>query len=205
MCCACGRSAGDRIIDPSLCSYDTTCYEEDCVPFNFGYDCSEDAQCEGDDVFCLDSICRKFGDIGDFCSSDEACEEDLICEMGACSALLSLGDSCTLFNRCETGLVCVDTCKEPGYARERCLFDSQCQPGLECLDSVCVDPEKVPSDVQIKHVKDVIERETGWRDVRIQDFESISQTNFAIKFVAIAPGYFVRYGFAKVSIPDESV
>jgi hypothetical protein len=75
-------------------------------------------------VFCIDSICAKLGDVGDSCSSDEACEEDLICEMGACSALLSLGDSCTLFNRCETGLVCLDTCKEPGFAGETCLFDS---------------------------------------------------------------------------------
>ena len=49
----------------------------------------------------------------------------------------------------------------------------------------------------------MIESETGWSDVRIQDFLNISQTNFAIKFVAFAPGYFVSHGVAEVSIPDD--
>ena len=49
----------------------------------------------------------------------------------------------------------------------------------------------------------MIESETGWSDVRIQDFLNISQTSFAIKFVAFASGYFVSHGVAEVSIPDD--
>ena len=55
---------------------------------------------------------------------------------------------------------------------------------------------------QIDLVKEMIERETGWRDVGIKEFQGISETNFAIKFVAIAPDYLFRYGVAEVYIPD---
>ena len=206
MCCACGRPAGDRILGSGAdkCSDITSCINEQCVPNNLGYDCSEDFECEGDDLFCLDSICARLGQVGDSCLSDEACGGDLICEMGTCSPLLGIGDACVLFtNRCEDGLVCLNECKEPGFVGEECYFDSHCQTGLECLDFVCVDPELVPEQAQIDIVKEMIESETGWGDVSIQEFQNISKTNFAIKFVAIAPGYLVRYGVAEVYIPDD--
>ena len=126
MCCGCSPTAGERIVGSGAnqCSEDTTCIDEQCVPTNVGYDCSDDSDCEGDELFCIDSICQEPPNVGDSCLSDEACLGDLICEMGTCSPLLGLGDTCVLFtNRCEDGLVCLNECKEPGFVGEECLFD----------------------------------------------------------------------------------